>query len=713
MAGNDNFLFLNRDNRWADFVMRGLELGADGAVRLVSRPLLRGRPGEPGTLPEPDGPCGIAVAADGSVYFADPAGDRVMKIEACDETRTPAPVIRRAGTRPGELMQPRGVAFHAQRGRLVIADTGNHRIQVFDARSLQFMAAWTGERGPLRQPWSLACDPEGSVYVVEHGARRIQKFDASGVIIGAFWRTLSAEVFLSEPTEVAVGMAGGAIEIFILDTRARKIVVVDADGRPRRAFSLRVEPIDGEESDLPAPMGLAVAVDAVYVGDNGQRRVFTYAPDGAFAGPALGFDGPVAGMAVAPQNVLLVHQGSDAAPVCLDRRGACGRFGFMWGGPFENTSTHVEQLHQLALTLAPMASGAHLRLHLSSASGGAAPPVDVSAAHPFGAPAWAAQPPGVTACVIPGAPLDRVWVGIEFGSDGLATPELRQARLEFDHQGYVPYLPAIYREDAASRQFLNRFLSIFEGPFDEVEEKIARLPALFDPDATGAEFLSWLAGWLALDLDDNWPESQQRQAIATAFALYARRGTPEGLRAALAFFAGIDARIDEPIRHAAWWALPPDEAAGDAAAATSMLGYTTMLAAAEPLGAVVGATAILDESHLITQEEFGRPLFDDVAHTFTVQIYRGCGYSQRKRDEVRDVIEREKPAHTTYHLCVVEPRMRLGFQARLGIDTVVAGVSGPIPLGQEDPFVSGLVLGGAQGSIGPAGRVGRTVTLGD
>jgi hypothetical protein len=57
--------------------------------------------------------------------------------------------------------------------------------------------------------------------------------------------------------------------------------------------------------------------------------------------------------------------------------------------------------------------------------------------------------------------------------------------------------------------------------------------------------------------------------------------------------------------------------------------------------------------------------------------------------------------------------MRLGFQARLGIDTVVAGVSGPIPLGQEDPFVSGLVLGGAQGSIGPAGRVGRTVTLGD
>jgi hypothetical protein len=46
---------------------------------------------------------------------------------------------------------------------------------------------------------------------------------------------------------------------------------------------------------------------------------------------------------------------------------------------------------------------------------------------------------------------------------------------------------------------------------------------------------------------------------------------------------------------------------------------------------------------------------------------------------VRAVIEREKPAHTTYHLCVIEPRMRVGAQARLGIDTIVS--QGPPPAG--------------------------------
>jgi len=42
-------------------------------------------------------------------------------------------------------------------------------------------------------------------------------------------------------------------------------------------------------------------------------------------------------------------------------------------------------------------------------------------------------------------------------------------------------------------------------------------------------------------------------------------------------------------------------------------------------------------------------------------------------DTVRAVIEREKPAHTVCQLCVIAPRMRVGRQCRVGIDTVVAG----------------------------------------
>ena len=706
-----DFLYLNRDNRWADFSMRGIEVGADGVARLLSRPLLRAPLADMSALPDPDGPCGIAVGPDGGVYYADPQTHRVMMIASCDASRTPVPILGGEGSQPGEFIQPRGVLFHAERDRLLVADSFNQRVQLFDARTFQFVGAWSRvDGGPLRQPWSLASDPAGSVYVLEHAARRIHKFDISGTLLPAFSRTLSSEIYLAEPIQLAVGTIAGLTEIFILDARARKVVVVDADGHHRRSFALQLD----HESDLPRPLGLAVASHTVYVGDIGQRQIFTYGLDGTFAGAAVRFEGPVAGLAVGQDDELLVHLGSSAAPIALDRNGGYATHGCFWGGPFENLSARSEQMHRLRLSAGPLVDGAHLRLHLSTSRDGVPPPVDVSGESPFGAPDWVPQPLDVSECVFPGSSLDKVWVGVELSSEGLTTPLVEQARLDFDHQGYISYLPAIYREEPQSRQFLKRFLSLFESLFADTEWKIGSLPETYDPHASPAEFLAWLAGWLALDLQDEWPEEKQRAAIATAFELYASRGTPDGLRRALKFFAGVDARIDEPVRHASCWVLPASEADAAAQAQTSMLGFTTMLAAAEPQGAVAGSTAILDQSHLITQEEFGTPLFEDVAHTFSVQLYRGQAYSQRTQQDVTDVIEREKPAHTTFHVCVVEPRMRLGFQARLGVDTIVAGQAPPVALGRQDVFVSGLMLGGPQSSaVGRSTEIGRTARLGD
>jgi hypothetical protein len=102
------------------------------------------------------------------------------------------------------------------------------------------------------------------------------------------------------------------------------------------------------------------------------------------------------------------------------------------------------------------------------------------------------------------------------------------------------------------------------------------------------------------------------------------------------------------------------------------LGFSTRLASAHAQGAVVGTTATLGQSQLIRADDFGAPLFEDIAHRFCVQIY--CAELRRPGilDNVRTVIEREKPAHTHYHLCVIEPRMRVGAQARVGVDAIIA-----------------------------------------
>ena len=138
-----------------------------------------------------------------------------------------------------------------------------------------------------------------------------------------------------------------------------------------------------------------------------------------------------------------------------------------------------------------------------------------------------------------------------------------------------------------------------------------------------------------------------------------------------------------------------------------------MLAPAHAQGAVVGTTATLDRSHLLTNEEFGVPLFEDVAHQFSVQVYRGQLKCAETLPQVHAVIAREKPAHTSYHLCILEPRMRVGFQARVGIDTVVAG---PLPGMKADEALAlgqDTVLGGQPAArIGERNQVGLTMRVG-
>src|SRR5205823_3067701 len=98
-------------------------------------------------------------------------------------------------------------------------------------------------------------------------------------------------------------------------------------------------------------------------------------------------------------------------------------------------------------------------------------------------------------------------------------------------------------------------------------------------------------------------------------------------------------------------------------------------------GAVLETTATLDESHLTRGDDGGVELFEEVAHRFCVQVY--CAELTRPGllEDARAVIEREKPAHTVCHLCVIEPRMRVGRQAQVGIDAIIAAGPGEAPVG--------------------------------
>ena len=280
---------------------------------------------------------------------------------------------------------------------------------------------------------------------------------------------------------------------------------------------------------------------------------------------------------------------------------------------------------------------------------------------------WRPAPMDATDFLVLHEPAPFLWIGVSLQGDGKCSPSLHQIRLEFEHEGWLRHLPAIYARDESRNAFLGRTLALFESLLSNVESNINDLTGLFDPaaapDDTQGSWLDWLSSWLAFEIEESWAQAKRRDAVASAFDILGRRGTVQGLRQFIAWYANIDVVIEEPARYSSVWSL------GD----NSTLGFTTMLATAEAQGAVLGTTATLNSSHLISEADYGAPLFEDLAHQFCVLVSAPQINAPGVMDALRRVIDREKPAHTSYQIGVVEPLMRVGLQARLGVDAIIGG----------------------------------------
>ena len=749
-----NFLNLNADNRWPQFHWQGLELRPDGALELCSLPALEGDlPEGLAGLAAPDGPAGLAIDAAGTIYFSVPSEHKVLRKDSCDSSVAPLQCAGGEGDGPTQFKTPRGLLVTKHRPALFVADSGHHRVQVFDLVSGQLTAIW-GQSGPddfapsdrpgqFNTPWTLADDDEGNVYIVDHGNQRVQKFNAAGQVVSAFADNVRQARPDLRPTDIAISNEKSATRIFVLDAVNQVVAVFDPQGHALLGtngapLSLPVNLPPNAAGNL---LGLALAGSKLWIGDNGGRQVvqFLEQPRLEPTGKAIGYSGPVAALALDLSGGLLIHTGTVMPPLRLSLTKGYRKTGFFWSEAISVGSAGV-RWHRACAQVQRPSENERLRLFVFTAQTlEDKPEIQFDAPNPFSAWPWRPRlgPPDPflhldDVFVWKGPtrkssgrdePTRYLWIGGFLSGDSTATPAVSQLRAEFDHPSYLEHLPAIYRPaprgdsdglaanndvsagalqlldscvtKASKHTFLLRLLSLFEGAFGEVEERIADMATFFDSAAVPREYLGWLAAWFALDLDETWDEARQRQAVAQAFARAGRRGTSMGLREALRVFAGVDAIIEEPILNASCWVLPPAaDVRGDCGcrspnnppalpADECILGFTTMLAAASPQGAVLGTSATLDRSHLLSGEDFGAPLFEDVAHQVNILVYQGQMCCERTQAIVQSIIDREKPAHVAYQLCLVAPRFRVGFQARVGMDAVVAGPAGPGQLNQS------------------------------
>ena len=210
----------------------------------------------------PLSPLTIEVQDTSAADYRDPA-----------EPISPDKVWGEAGTGPGQFAEPRGLATDP-RGNLYVADTKNHRIQVFDGtgKFLRMFGSFGTGDGQLKEPNGVAVDANGDVLVADTWNNRVARFSSEGQFRGAFG---DPEKSLFGPRSVLL-LRGG---VYVADTGNKRIVRFDAAGKKTGEWGG-----DGNRpGEFVEPVGLAADPDGrIYVADTGNHRVQVFDGDGKF-----------------------------------------------------------------------------------------------------------------------------------------------------------------------------------------------------------------------------------------------------------------------------------------------------------------------------------------------------------------------------------------------------------------------------------------------
>ncbi|HET9531900.1 MAG TPA: phage tail protein [Blastocatellia bacterium] len=267
--------------------------------------------------------------------------------------------------------------------------------------------------------------------------------------------------------------------------------------------------------------------------------------------------------------------------------------------------------------------------------------------------------------------------------DERSRPVIGAARVYYPRLSYLRYLPPVYREDAVSAAFLERFLSIFETVFHGLDREIDGLFRYFDPGLAPPQFLRWLASWINLSIDEDLPEDRVRRLIRRAPELYGRKGTPAALTEFLEIYTGRPVSIREHARGMRPMVIGrPD----------LKLGQGTILLGSGVKGFRLGDTSVAGYSALRDRVRDPVEPFLPVARRFTIFVDMDRDEFNLRAATLGRILDEQKPAHTACAIRLVADQSAAG-SAVLGISASVTGTQpyrvGVIPLGSGHAVAKG------------------------
>lgn len=656
------YAVLRRGESWQpDLLIDGLEVEADGHLELLEVPVV--------APPQTHAPgladrSGLALDDSCGLYISDPSsGSIVRKALECGEQL----IVPGARTASGGLLcSPQGLCV-GPFGWLFAADPLAGAVFVFTTPDLQIRDAWHG----LGTPTAVAADGRLAVSVLDVAGQRVLRLDGSGRLDAAFSSRFSLPPGCFQPTAIAIDGAG---TLYLACADSPGIHLYDRSGAA-----------SGVIANTTRAQALAVDSAHLYAADidTGVIGIFALS-DGSPRGEVAGFQGPVSALAVDDSGRVYIKTGQAAMYAVAAAAGArVGRGTLTTDLPLDagaenswyRVSVAADAPANTAVTLETFQDG-----------------------DPSAIPNW-----------VPAASTDELlgdgrflWLRVSLESnDAIATPILVQVEAETPGDSYLEHLPAVYSRESTTDAFLERLLDLARSLLGDLEVTIADLPRLFDPATTPAAYLPWLASWLGFDVPPRLATDQEalRELIPRLHGLSRRRGTPAGVAELVEVESGAHPHIFESFRELRPWLL----------GSASALGFDTGL----PRGSVddlVVEAGVVGQSSIGETPGRGSALFSDTAHRFTVLVPAGNVPAGTPRTRFLRVLDEQKPAHTSYHVCFAEPRLRVGVQARVGIDAIVAGGPLAVELDSGAPLNAGARL--AEDPAASAGAIGRRSRVG-
>jgi len=243
-------------------------------------------------------PTGVALDGSGNIFVSDYGNNKIRKIDTSGNVTTVAGTgvmgFADGNSTTAKFGQPTGVALDGS-GNIFVADYGSNKIRKIDSSGNVTTVAGDGTAtfadgnsttASFKDPYGVALDSSGNIFVSDTHNHRIRKIDINGNVTtvagtgnATFADGNSTTASFNNPTGIAVDSSGN---IFVADWLNNRIRKIDTSGNVTTIAGTGAPTFaDGDSTIAKFHSPSSVAVDSsgnIFVADQTNHRIRKIAP---------------------------------------------------------------------------------------------------------------------------------------------------------------------------------------------------------------------------------------------------------------------------------------------------------------------------------------------------------------------------------------------------------------------------------------------------